>query len=150
MRNSFAFCLLFAALSGLVSCAAPNFDKRYAAAVAESGGDHDDITGPWEGTWLSGHNQHTGELKAIVSKSPKGENRYRFLYWATWAKMKGTFKFEGDAETDGDVVRVEGAKRLGPFKYTHKAKMTPTEFEATYGSSQKDFGVFNLRRPDSD
>ncbi|MFT5466185.1 MAG: hypothetical protein ACI8UO_001283 [Verrucomicrobiales bacterium] len=149
MKNSIAFSLLLILISCLASCAAPNFEKRYAAAVAESGGDFQDVTGPWEGTWLSGHNQHTGELKAIVSKSPKGQNRYRFLYWATWAKMKGTFKFEGDSVEDGGVVKMSGAKRLGPFQYTHKAEMTKDQFEATYGSDKEDFGTFQLHRPEA-
>ncbi|MEM7015343.1 MAG: hypothetical protein AAF585_28120 [Verrucomicrobiota bacterium] len=80
--------------------------------------------------------------------SKEDDGRYKFLYWATWAKMKGTFKFKGKAVRDGAAYRITGAKRLGPFKYNHNANMTPTTFEATYGSDQKDFGSFELSRPE--
>ena len=148
MKRIVAPAILAFAACFLASCAAPNFDKRYAEALAAAETPYDSVEGPWEGTWLSGHNQHTGELKAIVTKRSGKKNRYQFVYWATWAKMKGTFKFEGDAERKCGAVHISGSKRLGLFKYNHDARMTPTKFEATYGTDAKDFGTFELSRPE--
>lgn len=149
MQRILVSTLLAAAAGLLASCAGPKFHQQYDQLVAETGPPYTDVTGPWEGKWVSGHNQHDGQLKAIVSAAPDKQDRYRFLYWATWGKgMKATFNFEGDAIREGDVVKISGEKGLGPIKYNHEAELTPTTFKATFGSDDKDFGVMNLKRPE--
>lgn len=139
--------LLCAAALALSSCAAPNFKSQFAAAEAGTTPPYTDITGAWEGTWSSGANGHNGELRCIVSEGDQ-PNEYDFLYWATWwPNMKGTFKFSGVAEQQGNALHITGAKHIGPAKYNHEATITPTSFTSEFGSDKKNFGEMKLERP---
>ncbi len=143
--STLALCV---SLLSLASCATPKFNHQWEAALASSDPPYTDITGPWEGTWESGHNKHTGKLRCIVSEG-EGENDYTFDYWATWGPgMKGKFRFDGTGEQVGNAVKVTGSKRLGPTKYNHKATITPTSFTSEFGSDKKNFGVMELQRPE--
>ena len=141
----FALALILA--SFLSSCAGPGFNKKWEAALAEHPAPHTEITGPWQGSWESDANGHSGKLKAIVDEA--GEDTYNFQYWATWGRvMSGTFELESTGETSGGVTRVTGQKKLGPFgRYNHEAEITPNAFKAKFSSDKKNLGNFELSRP---
>jgi len=139
---------LCAAALALSSCAAPNYKKQFAAADSAMAAPYSDITGAWEGTWSSGANSHKGDLRCIVTEGD-APNEYDFLYWATWwPGMKGTFRFSGVAEQEGNALHITGSKRIGITKYNHEAVITPTSFTSTFGSDKKNFGQMNLERPE--
>lgn len=104
--------------------------------------------GPWEGTWTTKTNGHTGDLRAIVSKAPDGE--YDFHYHATWKKfLQGGYKVKFPAKRSGSTYRVDGSKDLGIFgAFGHKATITPSRYEATYSNDKGDLGTFSMRRPE--
>lgn len=141
----FLLSLAFAAL--LSSCAGPRFNKQWEAALAKPSETSGTITGPWEGSWLSEKNGHTGKLRAIVNET--GEDTYHFLYWATWGPgIRGTFQIDCEGEETNGVTQVRGEKKLGPFgTYNHEAEITPSEFEATFSSKKENLGTFEMSRP---
>lgn len=104
--------------------------------------------GPWEGTWATKTNGHTGNLKAIVSKAPDGE--YDFHYYATWKKfLQGGYKVRFPVTRSGSTYYVDGEKDLGIFgSFGHKAKITRNSYEATYSNDKGDLGTFSMKRPD--
>lgn len=144
------FLVVFGIALLLSSCATPNFHKEWDKAVAEAKTPYKTIAGPWDGQWVSGHNNHTGELKCIVT--PVDENHYRFHYFARWAGfMKGTFIIQCEAEKKANGYYVTGAKKLVPFgTYQHRGTLTAASFDATFGSEGKDFGTFVMKRPEKE
>ncbi len=70
--------LLTAATTG---CSTFNSDWKKARATPPG----DDITGRWEGSWLSGKNGHHGRLRCVVTRL--GDDRYRAHYKATYWKI---------------------------------------------------------------
>ncbi len=144
--------LTYSAVSVLLSsCAGPGFNKKWEAALAEHPAPQQtDITGPWQGSWNSEANGHTGDLRCIVNET--GKDRYNFQYWATWGRgMKGTFAIDCEGARQGGVTRVTGQKKLGPFgKYSHEAEITPSRFDARFSRQRKNLGTFELSRPESE
>lgn len=148
MKTTHVF-LSLALAALLSSCAGPRFNKQWEAALAEQSDSPASITGPWEGTWLSEKNGHTGKLRAIVDET--GEDTYNFLYWATWGPgIRGTFQIDCEGEETNGVTKVRGEKKLGPFGvYGHDAEITPKDFDATFSSEKENLGTFEMSRPEN-
>src|ERR1043165_8383198 len=61
-------------------CSTFNHDWKVAAKKSPPG---DDITGPWDGSWLSDVNGHHGRLRAIVSRNSTDTYvaRFKARFW---------------------------------------------------------------------
>lgn len=146
------FVLFCAVLLALAGCAGPAFNRDWKQAVAEweSGSAKEPVAGPWTGAWLSGMNQHTGELRCLISPVDGSEDLYRFRYRATWKKvLSGGFKVEFPVTPDvkGGYV-FAGEHDLGMFgAFEHRGRIHGDEFSATYQSSLGDHGTFEMERP---
>ena len=139
-----------AACLALAGCT--DFKEQWQKALDESKknqGKFTDLTGPWEGTWTSKFNDHTGKLRCIITKQKDGQ--YEFHYWAQWQKvLSGSFKanYKVTDKKNGSFT-FSGAKDLGKLggKFTHEGSTTATTFKATYQSDMGDHGVFEMKRP---
>ena len=145
-------------LAAFLSSCAGGFDRDWNEAVAayEAEGAPADapFVGPWTGTWLSHLNEHTGDLRCLVSPVEAGsETTYEFRYHATWGDFfSGGYRADYEVTPDGKRgYQVKGAKDLGLFgSFDHEGWIRGDSFESTYASDKGDHGVFELKRPEKD
>ena len=134
--------LVAAATTG---CSTFNSDWKKARATPPG----DDVTGRWEGSWLSGKNGHHGRLRCVVTRL--GDDRYRAHYKATYWKIfrigyavdmqvrqesSNTYKFQGETDLGW----------WGGGVYHYDGDATPANFFSTY-KSKYDHGTFQMTRP---
>jgi hypothetical protein len=118
--------------------------KRAATAPVPA----DEITGAWEGSWVSEVNQHHGRLRALLTKDEAGIYQARFQ--ATFLRVLSagyTVPLQA-ARQDGEF-QLEGEQDLGWLSggvYRYDGKASPTNFFCTY-RSKKDHGTFRMTRP---
>jgi hypothetical protein len=138
---------LFAISIIFSGCASPEFASGW--REARKAPTPPGIEGAWEGTWLSEHNGHEGQLRCLVSKSTEEPHAYDFHYWASWANfVSGNFAVTYHVVPKGDGFTVSGESDLGPFGvFSHEGLVSHDHFRATYRSPE-DQGVFEMRRPD--
>lgn len=141
-------CLLFLLVLGLSSCAGGRFERAWKQGEGQNA---QDLTGTWEGQWLSHSNGHTGKLRCIVSPVNGSQDDYSFQYQASWGKfLRGIFTIQCKAiRTGSQRWKVSGSKDLGPLlggEFFHQAAITPQAIQAEY-HSQLDHGVMELKRP---
>ena len=133
----------------LVGCV--GYQKKWNRAVAAyEAGETSAPEGPWEGSWETTTNGHTGDLRAIVSRSEENPGEYDFHYHFTWAKiLSGTYKATFPATRTGSSRHeVDGEQELGLFgTFRHEATITDNQFEATYSSKKGEVGLFEMIRP---
>lgn len=107
----------------------------------------DSIEGQWEGTWLSGKNQHTGKLKCAVDRT-HGKN-HRFHFRATyWKLFRYSYALSFRVEERDGKQQFSGYEDLGALAggvYHYDGTLTPDQFSATY-SNKHDFGTFEMKR----
>ena len=127
-------------------CSTFNYDWKAAAKKSQPS---DDITGAWDGSWLSDVNGHHGRLRAIVSLTSADSYiaRFKARFWKIFtAGYKVTLQARRDA---GQAWRLEGEKNLGTLAggiYHYSAQANPESFHSSY-SNKYDHGTFELRRP---
>ena len=136
----------------LASCTGLRFNSAWQKATKEHrSGKTTAVTGPWEGTWLSDFNGHTGKLRCIITPvgNKKESDRYHFRYWATWAgPLQGGFNAEFEIQKMGNQYHVQGRENLGIFgSFRHEGVIRGNNFDANYRSSSGDNGTFSMRRP---
>ena len=126
------------------------FNREWKAAAAASPPTHE-MTGRWQGTWLSHSNAHTDKLRCLITKQP--DDIYQARFHAKYQKVfsfgyivmlhatrtDGMFQFSGDA----DLGRLAGGM------YHYEGKATSTNFFSTYRCA-RDSGVFEMTRPPAD
>ena len=129
-----------------VSCAGPSFERAWqqaVAAVPEDG--KDPIVGPWEGTWETPGDGHSGKLRCLVSPTA-ADDRYAFRYHATWGKFfSGGYRAEFDVQPTDAGYTVVGSKDLGMFgEFSHQGLIEGDTFYSTFesGSSKGNFKLF--------
>lgn len=140
-----SLCVLAATL---VSCS--SFEKDWNDAVADyESGAVKSPEGPWKGSWTTSTNGHTGDLRAIVTKSKAKPDHYNFRYHAKWADFfSGSYRVSYPVEPSGSGFRVDGEQKMGPFgTFSHKGQIQQNSFKATYSSDKGDLGAFDLKRP---
>ena len=107
-----------------------------------------DITGAWEGKWISDVNGHNGRLRCVMTR--KSDSEYDAHFQAKYRKILSfgytvpmhvtrqgeSFKFDGEA----DLGKLAG----GTYSYSGAA--SPTNFFSTY-DSKYDHGKFEMGRP---
>src|SRR5690606_6268932 len=127
----------------LSSCG--TFEREWKQSLADyRGGRVAAPAGPWEGTWSTGTNGHSGKLRAIVKPAPDAPGDYDFRYHATWAKIfSGSYSVRFPVKKRGGVFRADGEKSMGLFgTFGHKATISDRSFEATYSNDKGDLGTF--------
>jgi hypothetical protein len=107
-----------------------------------------EISGPWEGRWLSDVNGHTGKLRCLLSK--KDEARYHARFWATyWKVFRFTYGVELNGSEEDGKWKFTGQEDLGKLAggiYRYDGFVTLTNFYANY-QSKYDHGTFRMNRP---
>jgi hypothetical protein len=127
-------------------CSSFNHDWKAAAQKPAPAGD---ISGAWDGQWLSDVNGHHGRLRCILTK--KNEATYDAHFKARFWKIFNasyTIPLELKPGTNGNY-RLEGDRDLGKLAggvYRYDGEATPTLFRSQY-TNKYDHGTFEMKRP---
>jgi hypothetical protein len=143
--------LLLLMLLCLCGCTAFNYEWRQAAKKTLPA---NDISGPWEGRWLSRATGHNDQLRALISKVDT--NHYDVKFHAAYKSetfhfikvhFGYTVRMETKPGTNG--VAFHGSEDLGALAggvYTYEGEASATNFFSTY-KSRHDRGTFEMHRP---
>lgn len=143
--------LLVLAMLGFCGCSTFNYEWRQAAKKPIP---TNDISGAWEGRWISRASGHKDKLRALIRQVDT--NHYDVKFHAAYKSE--TFRFitvhfgytvrmETQPSTNG--VAFHGSEDLGALAggvYTYEGHANPTNFFSTY-RSKHDRGTFEMRRP---
>jgi hypothetical protein len=136
-------------LFALMATGCSTFNREWKSAIAQPQAPSD-ISGAWEGRWLSDRNGHTGKLRGIFTKA--GAEQYNAHFHATfWKIFHATYKVPLKYEEKNGEVLLTGEANLGKLSggvYKYEAKATPAKFSSTY-KSKYDHGTFEMARPGS-
>jgi hypothetical protein len=141
--GKFAMAALLVLLAN--GCSTFNYEWRREAGKPPS---TNQITGRWEGQWISEASGHNDALRCLISRQEDGRFRARFR--ATYEHVlhfSYTVLLDGRYGTDG--VGFDGTADLGKIAggvYHYKGYANGTNFFSTY-RSQSDHGTFRMRRP---
>lgn len=138
--------LLFFAVT-LCGCSTFNYEWRKTTAHPAP---TNDITGAWEGRWISKSSGHENNLRCLVTK--RDDTSYDAKFHAAYKKWVTvhfgyTVRLHISPATNG--VNFEGSEDLGRLAggvYTYDGHANATNFFATY-NSKYDRGVFQMSRP---
>ena len=140
MKNSLLIVLLC-----LTGCS--SFNREYKTALTQPMPTND-ISGPWEGRWLSDKNGHTGKLRAMLKQSSNEE--YDAHFHATfWKIFRSSYRVPLKFKEEHGRTTISGEQNLGWLSggvYTYQGEATPTSFFSTY-KSKYDHGTFEMKRP---
>jgi hypothetical protein len=140
MKSLMVSALLVFLLSG---CSSFTRDWR---AAAQTPGSTNDLSGRWEGSWISEVNRHEGRLRALVTK--KSDMVYEARFHAKYMKIL-SFGYTVDLEArhDGAAFNFTGSANLGSLGgvYHYAGEAGGTNFQSTY-SSKYDHGTFQMKR----
>lgn len=130
----------------LTSCSRYSSDYKKAASKFQQG---KTPAGPWEGTWKSNHNGHTGPLWCLVSPD-KDPNFWNFRYRAGWGALKfGDYVHRVETKLGPDGTLPMDASMTLPANfgtYAVKGTLTPTKFDLRF-KGNGDHGTMTLTRP---
>ncbi len=105
------------------------------------------IEGPWLGRWVSEANQHTGQLRCVLTVLDS--SRYRAVFHATyWKWLSASYAVTLEARQTEGKTCLEGEIDLGRLAgglYHYAGEATSTSFRCTY-RCQYDQGRFELSR----
>jgi hypothetical protein len=107
-----------------------------------------DLSGCWEGTWVSNQSGHKGKLRATITRIDA--NHYNASFTGTFFKVL-PFRYSvvmTVVEDTGDVVHLKGQKDLGKLAggcYYYTSRATCCCFHTDY-CSKKDHGTFDMQR----
>ena len=127
-------------------CSTFTYDWRQAAKQSTP---TNEITGRWEGSWISTANGHHGALRCLVMKRADGgfDARYRATYQRVLS-FSYTVPLHTDVGAVGGVFR--GEADLGWLAggiYQYEGRANATNFFSTY-DSKYDRGTFQMTRPE--
>lgn len=134
----------------LLLCGCSSFNRDWSSAVKQPI-PANNLSGPWEGRWISDVNGHNDKLRCLITE--KSSNAYEANFHATYksvfhfgytvplqVQQKGSnFVFSGEA----DLGKMAGGV------YTYQGAATATNFFSTY-DSKYDHGKFEMHRPAPD
>jgi hypothetical protein len=148
MPRTFASALL--GLACLLSAGCSSFHQHWKSAVNQPL-PHHDMSGSWEGRWVSEKNGHNGRLRCVMSQT--GTNLYEARFHAIyWKIFRAAYEVPFEATRAGDRFTFSGESNLGKLAggvYSYHGAATPSVFEATY-RSKYDHGRFEMTRPRPD
>lgn len=135
--------LLLSLLSGCTS-----FERDWRHARLQPPAQPGTLAGPWQGTWLSEVNGHTGELRCLVTEKQPAE--YEFRFKATyWKIFRYSYLVTLPVAYDAAGYSFKGQENLGWLAggvYHYDGRIAGTNLNATY-SCKFDHGTFKLSRP---
>ena len=149
MRHTFlrSSALLFTlgAAAFFCGCSTFTYDWRQAAKQPAP---TNDITGRWDGSWISTANGHRGALRCLVTKRVDGgfDARYRATYQRV---LTFSYTVPLGPQSDADTAGFRGEADLGWLAgglYKYEGRANPTNFFSTY-DSKYDRGTFQMTRP---
>jgi hypothetical protein len=122
-----------------------NFDNAWRKAATRK--PSHDLSGRWEGRWISSRNGHNGALRTVIT--PEGANKFHALFHATYGSVL-TFTYPVTFETTqhGERIDFHGESNLPSWaggRYTSNGHATRTDFTAIYKSKYDD-GRFEMKR----
>jgi len=124
-----------------------SFNREYKTALSQPI-PASDISGPWEGRWLSDKNGHTGKLRAVLQQT--GANEYDAHFHATfWKILRASYRVPLKIDQTAGRTALSGESDLGLLSggvYTYEGEVTPTTFFSMY-KSKYDHGTFEMKRP---
>jgi len=138
--------LLMLVIVATTGCSTFNRDWKTAAATPAP---VNDLTGRWQGTWVSEVNGHTDKLRCLVSR--QSETNYTARFHAKYQKIfsfgytvnlavknsDGNFQFQGEANLG----------KLAGGVYHYAGHASATNFFSTY-HCKYDHGTFRMNRPE--
>ena len=139
-------CLLVLIGLGATGCSSFESDWNAAAVTPDP---TNDITGRWTGTWQNENNDHSGPMRAIITRID--DTHVRAQYRAVWADV---IPFESEVvlttERRGEAYHFSGESHLdsavGGGLYLYEGHATQSEFFSTYDSESND-GTYTMERP---
>ena len=143
-RRWFALLAILLAFS-LTGCR--SFEREWRQSQSYAYPEHE-LAGCWQGTWQSDWNQHSGGLRAIITK--ESESTYRAKFKATYLVVV-PFEFEMPllVAEDGQIYTFEGSADLGLLAgglYTYKGSAAASEFASSYCGGNGDHGTFTMTK----
>ena len=142
MRSALILTVLCAMLTGCSS-----FHKQWKSALQQplpTG----DISGPWEGRWVSSKNGHNGRLRCVMTQT--GTNSYNAHFHATfWKVFRAAYEVPFAVTNINGQFVFSGTSNLGKLAggvYSYEGTARPAEFRASYDSNY-DHGRFEMSRP---
>ena len=132
---------------GLVFASGCSFHRAWTRAAATPA-PVADITGRWEGTWVSDVNQHHGRLRCVLSRDAAGAYQARFH--ATFLRvLSASYSVPLLVTSSDGGFKLQGEQDLGWLAggvFNYDGTANPTNFFCTY-RSQSDHGTFQMTRP---
>ncbi|HWY77455.1 MAG TPA: L,D-transpeptidase family protein [Verrucomicrobiae bacterium] len=145
VRAGSSFLLLLS--SFLTGCSSFNHDWEKAGQWPAP---VDDLSGRWDGTWLSDVNGHNGRLRCIVTRKTDGIYRARFHAIYRQVLTFGYTVTLKASPADG-IQRFNGEANLHWYAggvYRYEGHADGTNFYSTY-SCKYDHGTFQMKRPEA-
>jgi len=146
MRITATFLVAFATLV-LTGCSTFNYEWRQAGQKPVS---TDDITGRWEGRWISQANGHNDKLRALITKMDTNHYDVKFhAAYKKWITVHFGYAVRMETRPRANGVAFHGSENLGALAggvYTYDGHADPTNFFSTY-DSKYDHGTFEMKRP---
>lgn len=138
---------VFMGLAVMVFSGCSSFNREYKAALREPI-PTTNISGPWEGRWLSDKNAHTGKLRAVL-RQKTGEEYDAYFHSTFWKVFRASYRVPLQFSEENGRTILSGKADLGWLSggvYTYEGEATPTNFFATY-KMKFDHGTFEMKRP---
>ncbi len=137
--------LSLAALLLAGGCA--SFDHEWEQA-AKQPSPADDMTGRWQGVWVSESTGHADQLRAVIDRKDDGTYRAQFhAKYHTILSFGYTVPLK--VEKTGSAFKFSGEADLGWLAgglYQYAGRADATNFSSTY-TSKDDHGTFQMGRP---
>lgn len=145
--RTICFPAVLAAVLVLTGCS--TFNRQWKAALAQPVA-ADSIAGPWQGTWTSQVNGHTGALRSLIEL--KTNQTYLARFQARYTKiipMKFSYTVELQVEKVEDGFKFRGQEDLGALAggmYYYEGHAGRTNYFSNY-KCEMDHGTFQMVRP---
>jgi len=146
MKHMARLLAVFIALLVFTGCS--TFEQDWRHATLQAPVKPSSPAGPWQGSWLSQANGHTGELRCLVTE--KHANEYEFRFKATyWKLFRYGYTVNMSTASTTNGYAFQGAENLGYLaggNYSYEGTITTNNFVATY-KCKFDHGTFQMHRP---
>ena len=124
-----------------------SFKKHWETALAQPVSTNT-FLGPWEGSWLSGKNQHRGRLRCVLQKET-GDTYIAHFHAIYWKVLRYSYSVPMTFEGAPNESTFRGEADLGWWaggRYEYAGRVTPVHFHSTY-RCKYDHGTFEMERP---
>lgn len=148
-RNFPGGALFPACLAALIFCGCSTFNYEWRQAVKKPIPTNN-ITGRWEGRWISQANGHNDQLRCLITQVDEAHYAAKFhAAYKTWITFHFGYTARLETKPAAHGVTFHGTADLGLLAggvYTYDGRADPTNFFSTY-DSKYDRGVFQMQRP---